>query len=183
MQQGTMLGKKRVGDTFRHKNISSLILYGAGALLILILQNAPSFFPTIWYARPLPLISYVVCVAALEGAKAGAIIGALSGVFWGLYAMRVFGFDALLLMLIGLVAGLLVEWLLRANFLASMLLCAASVLVYALIEWFCSCIVFYKPTAFSVLFQAYLPNCLYTILLSPAVYWVVLRLARLLRRK
>lgn len=183
MQQGTMLGKKRVGDTFRHKNISSLILYGVGALLILILQNAPSFFPTIWYARPLPLISYVVCVAALEGAKAGAIIGALSGVLWGLYAMRVFGFDALLLMLIGLVAGLLVEWLLRANFLSSMLLCAASALVYALIEWFCSYIVFYKPTAFSVLFQAYLPNCLYTILLSPVVYWVVLRLARLLRRK
>lgn len=183
MQQGTSLGKKRIGDTFRHKNISSLLLYGAGALVILILQNAPSFFPEILYARPLPLIVYVVCVAALEGAKAGAIIGAISGVLWGLYAFRVFGFDALLLMLIGLVAGLLVEWLLRANFLSAMLLCALSTLAYLLLEWFCSYIIFYKPTAMAVLFRAYLPNCLYTIILSPFVYWVVLRLARLLRRK
>ena len=183
MQLDTTLGKKRIGDAFRHKNISSLLLYGIVTLVILLLQNAPSFFPTIWHARPIPLVSYVVCVAALEGAKGGAIIGALSGVFWGLYAFRVFGFDALLLMLIGVIAGLLVEWLLRANFLSAMVLCAASVLAYVLIEWFCSYIVFYKPTAFSVLFQAYLPNGVYTILLSPVVYWIVLRLARLLRRK
>lgn len=183
MQLGTTLGKKRVGDAFRHKNISSLLLYGVAALLVLLLQNAPSFFPVIWHARPLPLVSFVVCVAVLEGAKAGAIIGAIAGVLWGLYAFRVFGFDALLLMLIGLIAGLLVEWLLRANFLSAVLLCAASVLTYVLIEWLCSYIVFYKPTAFAVLFQAYLPNCLYTIVLSPIIYWIVLWLARLLRRK
>lgn len=183
MQQGTALGKKRLGDAFRHKNISSLLLYGVGALIILLLQNAPAFFPTVWYARPVPLVAYVVCVAVLEGAKAGAFIGTLSGVLWGLYAFRVFGFDALVLMLIGLTVGLLVEWLLRANFLSAMLLCAASVLAQALIEWLCSYIIFYKPTAFPILLQVYLPNCLYTIVLSPLIYWVVLQLARLLRRK
>ncbi len=183
MQQGTLLGRKRIGDAFRHKNVSSLLVYGIGALVLLLLQNAPSFFPTVWYARPIPLISYVVCVAVLEGAKAGAIIGALSGLLWGLYAFRVFGFDALLLMLIGLIAGLLVEWLLRANFLSAMLLCAASVVAQSLIEWLFSYVVFYKPIAFAVLLQSYLPNCLYTILLSPVVYGLVLWLARLLRRK
>ena len=183
MQQGTALSKKRLGDAVRHKNISSLLLYGVGALVLLLLQNAPSFFPSVWYARPVPLVAYVVCVAVLEGAKAGAIIGAISGTLWGLYTFRVFGFDALLLMAIGLVVGLLVEWLLRANFLSAMLLCAASVLAQALIEWFCNYIIFYKQTAFAVLLRVYMPNCLYTILLSPLIYWIVLRLAHLLRRK
>lgn len=183
MRQGTPMGRRRIGDAFRHKNISSLILYAVGALVILLLQNAPSFFPTIAFARPVPLIVYVSCVAVVEGAKAGAMIGAISGALWGLYAFRVFGFDALLLMLIGATVGLLVEWLLRSNFLSAMLLGAAAVFSYELVEWLFSYVVFYKPTAFSVLFKAYLPICLYTIVLSPVIYWLVLLLARLIRRK
>lgn len=177
------MGRKRVGDAFRHKNISSFLLYGLGALIILLLQNAPSFFPSILFARPVPLVAYVACVAVLEGAKAGAFIGAVAGALWGLYAFRVFGFDALMLMLIGLTVGLLVEWLLRSNFLSAILLSSASVLTYELVEWLFTHVIFYKPTALAVLLQGYLPICLYTIVLSPLIYGAVLLLARLIRRK
>lgn len=176
------MGRRRIGDAFRHKNISSAVLYAVGALLILLLQNAPSFFPTIVFARPVPLIVYVACVAVVEGAKAGAIIGVISGALWGMYAFRVFGFDAMLLMIIGLTVGLLVEWLLRSNFLSALLLSSAAVLSYEIVEWLFSYVIFYKATAFSVLFRAYLPTCVYTIVLAPLVYWLVLLLARLIRR-
>lgn len=183
IRQGTPMGRKRFGDAFRHKNISSFLLYGIGALVVLLLQNAPSFFPTILYVRPVPLIVYVTCVAVLEGAKAGAFIGVLSGALWGLYAFRVFGFDALLMMVIGVAVGLMVEWLLRSNFLSAMLLSGVAVLTYELVEWLFSYVVFYKQTAVEVLIKAYLPICLYTIVLSPLIYWLVLLFARLLRRK
>ncbi len=182
MNNSGSVRRKRSGGLFRHRNYSSILLYSAGALLLLLLQAAPNVFPTVWFARPVPLVLYVVCVGVFEGAKAGALIGALSGLLWGLYSFRLFGFDALILLAIGLTAGLLVEWLLRANFLTAALLCGCAVLLQALLEWFFTYVLFQREGVFAILLQAYLPNCLYTILLMPLVYWCVLLLARLLRR-
>ncbi len=182
MNNGTTMRKKRVGGLFRHRKYSSILLYSAGALFLMLLQTAPNAFPTIWYARPVPLVPYVVCVGVFEGAKAGALMGTLSGLLWGLYSFRLFGFDALVLLAIGLVAGLLVEWLLRANFLTSVLLCTGAVLLQALLEWFFTYVIFDREDLLAILIQVYLPNCLYTILLMPLIYWCVLCLARFVRR-
>ncbi len=181
MNNATMR-RKRVGGLFRHRNYSSLLLYSAGAFLLLLLQAAPNVFPTVWHARPAPLLLYVVCVGVFEGAKAGALIGTLSGLLWGLFSFRLFGFDALLMLAIGLAAGLLVEWLLRANFLTAALLCGSAVLLQALLDWFFTYVIFDREDLFAILLQAYLPNGVYTILLMPPVYLAVLGMARLIRR-
>ena len=130
-----------------------------------------------------PIVLLVVCVALCEGAQAGAIIGALSGLLWGIYSFRLFGFDALVLMLIGLTAGLLVEWLLRANLLTALLLCTGASLAQALLEWLFCYVLFFKEQVLVVLCRVYLPNCLYTAVLTPLMYWLVLGLARLIRRR
>lgn len=173
---------KRIPGLFRHKNYLSLLIYGLAALTVLLLQNAPHLFPTLWGARPVPIVLLVVCVALCEGAQAGAIIGALSGLLWGIYSFRLFGFDALVLMLLGLTAGLLVEWLLRANLLSALLLCTGACLAQALLEWLFCYVLFFKEQVLAVLCRVYLPNCLYTVLLTPLMYWLVLGLARLIRR-
>lgn len=182
MNNRTSMRKKRVGGLFRHRNYSSIAIYSLGALLLMLLQTAPNAFPTIWYARPVPLVVYVVCVGVFEGAKAGGLIGTVSGLLWGLYSFRLFGFDALILLVIGCAAGLMVEWLLRANFLSAALLCSCAVLLQALVEWFCTYVIFEREDVFAILLQVYLPNCLYTVLLMPLIYWCVLRMAHFLRR-
>ncbi len=182
MNNGTFMRRRRVNGLFRQKNYSSILMYSVGGLVVLLLQTAPNVFPTFWYARPTPLTLYVVFVSMFEGAKAGALIGTVSGVLWGLYSFRLFGFDALLLLAIGLTAGLLVEWLLRANFLSAALLGSCAVLLQALLEWLFTYVVFDRENLFSILFQVYLPNCLYTVILIPLMYWGVLWMARRIRR-
>jgi|GEM_PF-1724926 len=182
MSNATSVRRKRIPGLFRHRNYPSLIMYSLGALLMVLMQAAPNFFPTLWYARPVPLVLYVVCVAIFEGAKAGALIGALSGLLWGLYSFRLFGFDALILMGMGLAAGLLVEWVLRANFLSALLMCSVAVFLQALLEWLFTYAIFAKENLWSILLWVFLPNSVYTLLLIPPVYWCVLRMARLIRR-
>ncbi len=182
MNNSTSVRKKRFPGLFRHRNYSSILLYSVGAVLLLLLQAAPNVFPTLWYARPTPLVLYVVCVGVFEGAKAGALIGTVSGLLWGIYTFRVFGLDALLLLAIGLTAGLLVEWVLRANFLSTLLLCASATLLQALLEWFFFYAIFGKENLWSILLTVYLPNCIYTVVLMPLVYGIVLWLARRIRR-
>lgn len=176
------MNQRRFPGLFRHKNYLSFLVYGLAALVVLLLQSAPHLFPSLWGARPVPVVLLVVCVALCEGAQAGAIIGGLAGLLWGIYSFRLFGFDALVLMLIGLTAGLLVEWLLRANLLSALLLCAGACVAQALLEWLFCYVIFFKEQVFAVLVQVYLPNCLYTVVLTPLMYWLVLGLARMIRR-
>lgn len=173
---------KRIPGLFRHKNYLSLLVYGLAALVVLLMQTAPHLFPTLWGARPVPIVLLVVCVALCEGAQAGAIVGALSGLLWGIYSFRLFGFDALVLMLIGLTAGLLVEWLLRANFSTAMLLCAGTILLWTILDWLFFFVLADTERPLSVLLRVLLPDALYTMLLAPLLFWPVLWLAHFVRR-
>ncbi|MBE6806507.1 MAG: rod shape-determining protein MreD [Ruminococcaceae bacterium] len=158
------------------------ILYSVCAFLITLMQNAPHCFPPILNARPTPLVLFVVCVAMFEGPRIGAAFGVISGVLWDLYSVRVFGFTALQLLLISVVVALLIQWLLRTNFWSGMLLCLCGVLVQMLVEWFFRYVLYMHEEMLSVLVYVYLPNALYTVLLSPLMYWLVMTLARYLRR-
>jgi len=168
---------------FLGKNYLSWLLYGGIAFLLMLMQTAPRFFPVIGNARPAPLILFVVCVAILEGPRTGAVIAVIGGLLWDLYSFRLFGLNAMLLLLISVAVGLLVQWLLRANFLSGMILCVGGVLTHALFEWLLCYALFLHEETGAVLWQVYLPNALYTVLLAPFMYWCVLFIARMLRRK
>lgn len=174
---------KQSAGFFWFKKHLSWFVYGGITLLVLVLQMAPHGFPEVFHARPVPLVLLVVCVGVFEGARLGSAVGLLAGLLWDIYAFRVFGFDALILMVIGLTVGLLVEWLLRANFFSAMLLCASAVLIQGFMEWLLCHVLFQKAEVGVMLTHVYLPNALYTILLAPLMYFVVLAVARSLRRR
>ena len=163
------------------KNYLTWLLYGIMALAIMLMQTAPRFFPMIGNARPEPLVLFAVCVAFFEGPQVGAIIGVIVGLLWDLYSFRLFGLNAMLLLIIGVAVGLLVQWLLRANFLSGMLLCTGGVLVRMLMEWLLCYALFLHEEAGTVLVRIYFPNALYTLVLAPLMYWIVLWMARFLR--
>ena len=177
------MNNKKSSGLFRTQNYWTWILYGISVLLVALMQMSPRFFPEIAYARPTPLVIFVVCVAMLEGPAVGSIMGMVAGLLWGLYSTRVFGYYGLMLMGIGLIVGLMVQWLLRANFLSAMLLCVGGVVVYSMLDWLICYVLYLNAEATTVLVHVYLPNALYTVLLSPIMYGCVLLLAQFLRRK
>jgi len=174
---------KRSFGFYMGKNYLTWLLYGLMAVALMLMQTAPRFFPTIWSARPEPLVLFAVCVAFFEGPQVGAIIGVIVGLLWDLYSFRLFGLNAMLLLIISVAVGLLVQWLLRANFLSGMLLCAGAVLTRMLMEWLLCYALFLHEETGTVLLRIYLPNALYTMALAPLMYWIVLWMARFLRRR
>lgn len=170
-------------NLLQKKNAVLWLVYGLSTLLVLLLQSAPRFFPAVFFARPTPLTVFVICVAVLGGARTGATVGVFSGLLWGVFSSRLFGFDALLLLLLGLAAGLLVEWFLRANFFTALLLGSCGVFLHALLEWLFCYVIFGKENLSEILFKVLLPNGIYTVLLIPFVYGFSLLLARFVRRR
>lgn len=167
---------------FRYKNIRSWVVYGITALVLFMFQYIPTLLPRIGNARPLPLLIFVVCVSVFEGARAGAVMGILSGLLWGLYSSHVFGFDALILMIIGIACGLLVEWLMRANFLTTCILCFSAILFQLLCDWFFCHVLFGAPNKLEMLWRMYLPNGLYTLCLTPLMFVLIRFIARKIRK-
>lgn len=168
---------------FRSQNTWTWIVYGLSAFLLMLFQMAPRFFPVISNARPEPLVLLVVCVAMFEGPYMGAGIGTIAGLLWDLYSFKVFGLHAILLMSIGVVVGLLVQLILRANFISGMILCVSGVITHSLLEWLLCYALFMHNETWTVAIKVFLPNALYTALLAPIMYFAVLLLARLLRRR
>lgn len=157
------------------------VAYGLLLLAVSLLQAAPGMFPRFGGAHPLPLISAVVCIAMFEGPLFGAATGVCSGLLWALYMDRLFGFDALLLMIVGCICGLLVQVLLRNNWLTSILLNGAVLTVYALADWIARYVLFFKTDVFYALWAIILPDAIYTFVISPLVYVVCYYIARNLR--
>ena len=147
------------------------VAYVLTALLCYLAQMTPHGFPAPFGARILPLIPLTVFAAMYAGPVAGAWTGFVAGLFWDVYADRLFGMNALILLLIGCVCGLLVRLLMRNNLLTALLLCAAALLVHSLLDWLLNVVLLRAEGIWTALLSISLPNCLYTWLLSPLLYF------------
>ncbi len=179
----TRVNSNPLATLLQQKNYLSWLIYGLSTLLVVLLQAAPNAIPTVLNARPIPLIVFVISVAVLGGARTGTAVGVLAGLLWGVFSFRVFAFDAIVLMLFGLVAGLLVEWYLRANFFTAMLLCSCGIVLHIFIEWLLCYVIFQKENSVEILFKVLLPNGAYTLLSAPLIYMLCYLIARFIRRR
>ena len=156
--------------------------WGLLILLFSLLQAMPHAFE-IGGARPLFLVPLVVGIALFNGPIGGAAAGLAAGLLWDLYATHIYVFNGLVMMIIGCVAGLLIWLLLRNTWLTAWLLSAAAVLAQVLADWLFCYLIAGRDGPGWVLFHLYLPNALYTALLSPLFYFLTRSVIRTLRRR
>jgi len=148
-------------------------VYVLVVLFVGVLQNTRGAMPLIFGARPMLLLPVVVVIAAFEGEMAGAAAGVGAGLLVDLYSVRLFGFTALLFMAAGCLAGLLIKHVVRNNFVSFMAMTAAALVGHGLIDWFFSYAIWGHEGWLSLLWLLGLPTLLYTLALSPAVYFLM----------
>ena len=76
-------------------------------LAVHILQNTRGLFPEIFGVKANLLIPLVICIGMFEREIAGAVLGMLAGILWDSVSPMGDGYNALLLMLAGAAADLL----------------------------------------------------------------------------
>ncbi len=100
-------------------------------LAVHILQNTRGLFPEIFGVKANPLIPLVICIGMFEREIAGAVLGMLAGILWDSVSPMGDGYNALLLMLAGAAAGLLIDYLMRNNLMTALLLSGFACLIYS----------------------------------------------------
>ena len=164
------------------KRYLSWTAYGLLLLVCSLVQFAPHLFE-IGGAKPMLFIPAVVCIAMHTGPAGGLAAGAIAGLVWDLFSGGLLGLSGLLLMLIGTACGLLTWLLVRNNELSALLMCAAAALVFTLTVWGLTYVLMQREQPFFVLWAEYLPDWLYTAVVSPIIYQATRFCARILRRR
>lgn len=140
-----------------------------------MLEVTPGMFPVVFGVLPKLVITVVICVAMFEKDLAGAIFGLAGGLLLDLSSMQLPGFNAIILLIMGCAAGLIVSNLLKNTFSSAILLCGGAVLIYDIIYW----LIFYvfRGIDHSLYYFAryMLPNVLYTLILLIPIYFIMRR--------
>lgn len=166
-----------------HNHVIESIAYGALILLVGLWQQAPNGWIAVAGGRPVPLVPLVAAIAMFAGPIGGAAAGVGAGLLWDLFSTRLFGFNALILMIIGCGVGLLVRLLLRNNPLSALLLTAGATAAQAIVAWLCCDVLPAHDNVLRLLWHTVLPNTVYTLVLCLPTYLLVRGVTKLLKKR
>ena len=159
------------------------LAYGILILLLGLWQFSPRGWPMLLGGRPLLLVPLTAAIAMFSGPVGGAAAGVAAGVLWGLFSKALFGFHALLLMVLGCAVGLLVRLLLRNNALSALLLCGGGTAVYGLVDWLCNCLLPLTDGALFILWRTVLPKIANTLILCLPLFGAVRGVTKMLKSR
>lgn len=144
-------------------------------LALCVLQTTPGFL-SVFGIRPNLVIPVAVAIAVCEGEFVGGLFGALAGVLCDYGAPSLFGFNAIILLVCGVAAGLLAIYLLRPTVVNFCLLLAGTLLARGLLDYLLNFHMWGYPGVELILTRQVLPGIAYTLLLSPLAWLAINRM-------
>ena len=155
----------------KSRRIVKWVTYILFALLLFCLQFAPQRLGL--FADVMFLLPFAVALSCYEQIVPSAVMATICGFFWDYSAQRQFGFHALVLCIICVIAALVMKFYVRPVFVSVSVTVAAAALVYGLADFF----FFYSlrdyPAVESLLLSEYLPAFFKTIVFGVGIALVV----------
>ena len=154
------------------KNIFVLRLINAILFAVLIyIQYSSVFTLKIASANPLLPITLLISICMFCSELTATISGLIVGIFMDTVAATPQGFNAVVLMLLGLAASLIVRHLFNNNILSAISLCALCAAAYFIIRWiFCFAFSATLTENLTYLMQTVFPSVLYTCVFAVPFY-------------
>lgn len=147
------------------KNLAYCVIF----ILLYITQTVPGLFE-IRGVKPVWVVPAAVAIAMLEGEFIGGIYGALAGMLCDIGSFLLFGFYGFLTCLFCVGAGLLVIYLVRCNYLSSLLFVLIFMLIRGSLQYLFAYGMWGYENSWKVYLYQTIPGIVYTTLVSPLVF-------------
>lgn len=147
------------------------LAYTIEILVFFIIERIPGLVPSLNSVKPMILVLVTIMIAMFEGSGVGAIFGFVAGIFLDVGAAGSFGFYTAAMTCVGFLVGKAAQKIIKFNLVTCVAIgiafTAAFYITHFLFEYlFCG----YSDVTYAF-FNHYLVGMLYTILLSPFVYF------------
>lgn len=141
-------------------------------LILYVLQNTPGFL-TMMGVKPNLIIPAAIGIAMLEGEYAGGLYGVFAGILCDVGGSGLFGFNAIILLIAGVVAGLLAIYMLRMSVINYILLLSGALATRALLDYLLNYAMWKYENIWMLLVYRMIPGIIYTAAISPLVYYLL----------
>ncbi len=157
------------------------ILYGGYAVLLLAVflfeysnsVTAPIGKPSVSVILPL-----VITAAILFKEWAGGFYGLTVGIAMDIVTNGSFFFNAVILFVIAVAAGLIISRVFLNNTISAILLLSMGIVVYYILKWFFLCLLAGNTEPFLFLVKITLPSAFLTVLFGIPIFYLVRLIAR-----
>lgn len=144
-------------------------------LLFYVVQTNPYFF-SFWGIKPLLVVPLAVVIAMQEGEFAGAWYGAAAGALCDLSMTKLFGLNAILLMLCCVAIGLAIIYLVQLSPLNALLLTGTAMLVKDLFNYYFYYAMWGYEQVYLIFIGNMLPELVFTLGAEVLIYWMLTRI-------
>lgn len=160
------------------KIVIYLLLTAAAALI----QNTAGLTIEIGGARCFLLLPVCMILGTGEDERFAAVTALTGGMLWDLSSSVHLGFNAIYMCIMCFFGAALVTYILRNTFITNFIFSALFIIIYCILYWLLFIIIKDVRTAELSLFTFYLPSALYTIIVTPVIYFILKPIKRALNK-
>ena len=155
------------------KNLTyALFIFG-----LYIIQATPGLL-SIWGVKPLLVLPAALCIAVLEDDLQGGILGAFGGLLCDTSSFTVFGFNAILFLILCVTAAFLVMFVLQSNLRSTIFICAIALFIRSSIEHFFFYFIWGYEGVGSLYLTKIIPGIIWSCLWVPLLYYTIKQIKR-----
>ena len=146
------------------------ILYFAIIFILFILETTPTFL-SINGIKPNFLYPCLISIAMVEDEFVGGIFGVIIGLFcdYATYSSS-FGFNTILLLIVGVLVGLLTVFLIKNNKLNAFLFTISLFVIRFSLEYFFVYYIWNYENSYMIITEQFLPITIYSSIFSVPIY-------------
>lgn len=148
------------------------VIYAAILFLLYVLQVTPGLFE-VYSARPVYIFPFAMFVAVFEGETGGSVMAVICGLLWDVSSSKLLGFSSVIMLVCSVAIALLVIYYVRATIINCVIMSAAAMLIYILLDFAFYYLIWEAGGKLSILIHNLLPMWIYTVVISPLIFIIV----------
>lgn len=136
------------------------------------LQTTPNLFE-IYNTKPVLIVPLVVCVCMYENVLQSGIYAAFGGLLWDISADKVFGFNAIIFTICGVLISLLCIYYLHTKLVNTIAIIGCFMIVQGFFDYIFYYAIWGYSGAYRIVLFGILPSILYTAVFTIPIYFLL----------
>lgn len=141
-------------------------------VLFYALQTTPLFMQILGI-KPVLIVALAICVSVFEDIIPASVFSIFTGLLWDISSDKIFGFNALILLVTSVIITLLTIYYIRQRLAMTLVFCGVFMIIQSLLDYLFYYIAWGHGSFTEIYLLKLLPTIIYTLAVTVPIYFLV----------